>query len=101
MTRRTWLVFCAVQLLGWILFSFAKYYGAGFSQSPLVAFSWLAAILLFLPGDLLVMALDETLNRVPNALVRPLVMVACNAVFWFACSAVWRIWRKLRDRHQL
>ena len=97
MTRRTrlvfWLVFCAVQLAGWNLLSFADYFGAGISQSPFVAFPWLAAVLLLFPGFLLAAALN-----VPTLIVRLLVTVTCNAIFWFACSAAWR---KLRGKHQV
>lgn len=102
MTRRTrlvfWLVFCAVQLAGWNLLSFADYFGRGVSQSPFVAFPWLAGVLLLFPGFPLAIALDDILHRVPNLIVRLLVTVACNAIFWFACSAAWR---KLRGKHQV
>ena len=91
-------MFCAVQLLGWIFLSFADYFGAGISQSPFVMFPWLAGVLLLLPGFPLAIALDDILNRAPTLIDRFLVTVACNAIFWFACSAAWR---KLRGKHQV
>jgi hypothetical protein len=99
--RPLWVVFCGVQLLGCSLVGFASLMGQGTSQSPLVMFPWLAGFLLLLPGDLLAIALDDRLNRVPTFTVRFLVTLACNAIFWVACSLVWRIWRKLRHKHQV
>jgi hypothetical protein len=96
--RPPWLVFCAVQLLGLILVGFASLVGQGTSQSPLVMFPWLAGVLLLLPGDVLAVALDDYFNRAPTLMGRSLVTVACNAIFWVACLAVWRIWRKLRGK---
>ena len=99
MTRGTrlvfWLAFCAVQLAGWNLLSFADYVGAGDSQSPFVMFTELAGVLLLFPGFLLAAELG------PDLIVRLLVTVACNAIFWFACSAACSAaWRKLRGKHQ-
>ncbi len=90
MTGRTrlvfWLVFCGVQLLGWIFLNVRD------------MFAWLGGVLLLFPGFLLAIALDAILNRVPTLVVRFAVTVACNAIFWFACSAAWR---KLRGNHQV
>ena len=103
-TRRTWLVFCAIQLLGILLGNLARLLGLTDTQSPFVMFPVLAGWVLLLPGFAVAVALNNIPNRVPAPIVRFLVsfpgMVACNAIFWFACSAVWRIWRKLRSKHQ-
>lgn len=61
-------------------------------------FTWLASVLLLFPGFLLAVAFSDILNRVPTPVrlaVNVGVTVACNALFWFACSAAWR---RLRDK---
>jgi hypothetical protein len=94
--ERTWLLaFGAVQLLGLFLVHLRGLLGQ--PENVLFAFPWLAGIVLLLPSDLLLIALDETLHRTPteSEFVRSLVIVACNAIFWLACFAVWR---KLRGK---
>jgi hypothetical protein len=86
-TRRTSLVFCAVQLLGCILGNFAGLVGQVETQNPFVMFPVLAGELLLLPGNLLAIALNETLNGGLTDVDFLLVTVACNAIFWFAGSA--------------
>jgi hypothetical protein len=93
-----WLIFCAAQLLGWILVNLASAAGHVGSQSPFVAVPWLAGVVLLFPGFALAVALDEYLNRVPTLFIPFLVTVACNAIFWVACSAAWR---KLRGKRQV
>jgi len=96
--RRTWLVFCAVQLLGWILSSLASLLGLVDTQNPLVMFPVLAGNVLLLPGFVLAIALDDYLNRIPSFFGRFLVTTVCNAIFWVVCLAAWR---KLRGKHQV
>ena len=101
MTRRTrlvfWIAFCAVQLAGWNLGGIQSYIGTTDSQSPFVLFTELTGILLLFPGFPLVAT-----QLGPNLIVRFLVTVACNAIFWFACSAACSAaWRKLRGKHQV
>lgn len=86
MTERTRLVFCGVQLVGCTI---------GMVGNPLL---WLAGNLLLFPGLQLAIALDAMLNRVPTPVVRIAVTVACNTIFWFACSAAWL---KLRGKQQV
>ena len=84
MNKRTWLVFCAVQLIGWIPGSFAS----PETQNPFVMFPVLAGELLLFPGFFVAIALDDILNRAPTLGVRFAVTVACNVIFWVACSAM-------------
>ena len=88
MNKRTWLVFCAVQFIGWILGDFASLLGQAETQNPFVMFPVLAGELLLFPGFFVAIALDDILNRAPTLGVRFAVTVACNAVFWVACSAL-------------
>jgi hypothetical protein len=53
-------------------------------------------------NDAVAIALDDSLNRAPTLVVRFAVTFACNAIFWFACSAACSAaWRKLRGKHQV
>jgi len=90
--RRTWLVFGAFQIVGCTLAS----YGTVYSESAFVRGSWLCGFLLLLPGNLPAMALNQKLVHVRTAYIFFPVAVACNAMLWVSCSAVWRILR--RDR---
>jgi len=58
-SKRAWLVFSALQIVGCILAS----YGTMYSESAFVRGAWLCGFLLLLPGRLLAMALDQKLVR--------------------------------------
>jgi hypothetical protein len=90
--KRAWLIFGAVQIIGCILAG----YGTVYSESAFVRGSWLCGFLLLLPGNLPAMALSQTLVHVRAAYIFFPVVVACNAMLWVMCSAVWRMLR--RDR---
>ena len=92
MSKRLWLIFGAVQIVGCILAS----YGTVYSESAFVRGSWLCGFLLLLPGNLPAMALSQTLVHVRPAYIFFPVVVACNATLCVTCSAVWRMLR--RDR---
>ena len=49
---------------------------------------------LLLPGNLPGMALDQTLWHIKTGYIFFPVAVGCNALFWIACWAVWRIIRR-------
>lgn len=85
MHRRTWLVFCIVQFVGCIFAS----YGTKYSESAFVRASWLAGIILLLPGNFLVKAAAENLSYLRAALVFFPVSVGLNAILWAAFSAAW------------
>jgi hypothetical protein len=84
--RRTWVVFCAVQLVGCIFAS----YGTVYSESAFVRSSWLVGFLLLLPGNLPATALAEKLTHVRTALVFFPVAVGSNAILWTALSSAIR-----------
>jgi hypothetical protein len=86
MKRRTWVVFCAVQLAGCILAS----YGTVYSESAFVRSSWLAGFLLLLPGNLPATLLAQKLIHVRTALVFFPVAVGFNAILWIALSSAIR-----------
>ena len=81
--RRTWVVFCAVQLVGCIFAS----YGTVYSESAFVRSSWLVGFLLLLPGNLPATALAEKLIHVRTAIVFFPVAVGFNAILWAALSS--------------
>jgi hypothetical protein len=94
-TRRTWLLtFCAVQLLGYVL----PWAGSRPGQEGLF-WTWATGFLLLFPGLQLAIDLDYHLgfDRVP---IYP-TAIACNAVFWAMCFAVFALGRKLRGKHQV
>jgi len=84
--RRTWVVFCAVQLVGCIFAS----YGTVYSESAFVRWSWLAGFLLLLPGNLPATLLAEKLIHVRADLVFFPVAVGFNAILWTALSSAIR-----------
>jgi hypothetical protein len=89
-SKRDWLVFGIVQIIGCILAS----YGTMYSESEFVRGSWLCGFLLLLPGNLPAMALNQKLVHVRAAYIFFPVAVSCNATLWVTCSAVWRILRR-------
>jgi hypothetical protein len=89
-SKRTWLVFGFVQIVGCILAG----YGTVYSESAFVRGSWLCGFLLLLPGNLPAMALNQKLVHVRPAYIFFPVAVACNAMLWVTCSAVWRMLRR-------
>ena len=86
MKRRTWVVFCAVQLVGCIFAS----YGTVYSESAFVRSSWLVGFLLLLPGNLPATLLAQKLIHVRTALVFFPVAVGLNAIVWIALSSAIR-----------
>jgi hypothetical protein len=94
MKRRTWIVFCAVQLVGCIFAS----YGTVYSESAFVGSSWLAGFPLLLPGNLPATMLAQKFVHVRTALVFFPVAIGFNAILWIAFSS---LWRTLRGRKPL
>lgn len=90
MSRRAWLVFAAIQLIGCALAS----YGTVYSESAFVRGSWLVGFLLLLPGNLPAMAVGQTLIHVRTAYIFFALTVACNAMLWAVCSTLWRALRR-------
>jgi hypothetical protein len=93
-SKRSWLIFGAIQIVGCILAA----YGTVYSDSAVVRGSWVCGLLLLLPGNLPAMALDQKLVHVRTAYLFFPIAVACNALLWVTCSAVWRVLG--RDRHE-
>jgi len=89
-SKRAWLVFGSVQIIGCILAT----YGTVYSESAFVRWSWLCGFLLLLPGNLPAMALNQKLVHVRTAYIFFPVAVASNAMLWVTCSAVWRMIRR-------
>ncbi|HEV3511222.1 MAG TPA: hypothetical protein VGS05_05925 [Candidatus Sulfotelmatobacter sp.] len=90
MSKRAWVVFGSVQIIGCILAT----YGTVYSESTFVRGSWLFGFLLLLPGNLPAMALDQKMMHVRTAYVFLPVAVACNALLWMICAEVWRMVRR-------
>jgi hypothetical protein len=80
LSKRAWLAFAAVQVIGGIL----AFCGAMYRESVFVF-----GFRLLLPGILPAMVLSQ---KLPGLLFFPLT-VACNATFWVTSAAVWRILR--------
>ena len=91
MSKRAWLIFGAVQMVGCILVG----YGTMLSESALVRGSWLSGRLLLLLGWLPAMVVVQVIHARARYVFLP-VMVACNAILWMTCSALWRILRRGR-----
>lgn len=89
-SKRAWLVFGSVQIIGCILAS----YGTVYSESAFVRGSWLFGFLLLLPGNLPAMALNQKMVHVRTAYVFLPVAIACNALLWMTCAEVWRVLRR-------
>jgi hypothetical protein len=88
-SKRAWLIFGVVQILGCI----AASYGTVYSESAFVRGSWFCGLVLLLPGNLPALVLSEKLWHVRTAYIFFPVAVACNAVLWVTCSLVSRILR--------
>lgn len=86
MKPRTWVVFCAVQLVGCIFASYATVY----SESAFVRSSWLIGFLLLLPGNLPATLLAQELTHVRTAFVSFPVAVGLNAILWIVLSSAVR-----------
>ena len=102
MSKRAWLIFAVAQFVGCVFAS----YGTTYSESAFVRNSWVCGFLLLLPGNLPAMALNQTFVDVRPAYIFFPVAVACNAMFWLTCSAIWRILRRdrawgLSDRYSI
>lgn len=87
MSKRTWLVFAAIQAAGCTLAAF----GTVYSESAVIRASWLIGFLLLLPGNLPAMAVSQTLIHVRTADIFFPIAVACNALLWILCAALWRM----------
>ena len=90
MSKRAWLVFGVLQIVGCILAS----YGTVYSYSRFVRESWLCGFLLLLPGNLPATAIAQKLIHVRTAYIFFPVAVGCNALVWITSSLVWRILRR-------
>jgi hypothetical protein len=89
-SKRAWLIFGAVQIIGCILAG----YGTVYSELAFVRGSWLCGFLLLLPGNLPAMALNQKLVHVRPAYIFFPVAIACNAMLWVTCSAAWGMLRR-------
>ena len=89
MSRRAWLAFAAIQAVGCSLAS----WGTVYSESAFVRGSWLIGFLLLLPGNLPAMAVDQRLIHTRTVYVFFPIAIACNAILWVTCGAVWRTLR--------
>lgn len=90
MSKRTCLVFAAIQTAGCIFAS----YGAVYSESAFVRGSWLAGFLLLLPGNLPAQAANQVLIHVRTVFIFIPVAVASNGILWITFSGFWRILRR-------
>jgi hypothetical protein len=88
-SKRAWLIFGAVQMVGCILLA----YGTMLSESAFVRGSSLSGFLLLLPGYLPAMVVGQVIHVRTRYVFFP-VAAACNAIFWLMCSALWRILRR-------
>jgi hypothetical protein len=91
-SKRAWLIFGALQIVGCVVAS----YGTVYSESAFVRGSWFCGFLLLLPGSLPATILSQELVHVRTAYIFFPVSVATNAVVWVTCSALWRILRHQR-----
>jgi hypothetical protein len=89
-SKRAWLIFGVVQILGCI----AASYGTVYSESAFVRWSWVCGLVLLLPGNLPALVLSEKLWHVRTAYIFIPIAVACNAMLWVTCSLVSRILRR-------
>jgi hypothetical protein len=90
MSKRAWLSFTVVQILG----CFFASYGIEYTTSAFVRASWLIGFLLLLPGNVPALAVNETLTQVRNAYIFFPIAIACNALLWIVVAAIWRrLWR--------
>jgi hypothetical protein len=96
MSKRTWLVFAAIQAVGCTLAGF----GTVYSESALIRGAWLVGFLLLVPGNLPAMALGQTLIHVRTAYVFFPVAIACNLLLWLMCSTLWRAFRPNTPKNQ-
>jgi hypothetical protein len=94
MSKRAWMSFTVVQLLGCIFAS----YGTEYTTSAFVRASWLIGFLLLLPGNIPALAVNEPLTHVRAAYVFFPVAIACNAMLWVFVAAIWRMLRRETPR---
>lgn len=90
MSKRAFLVFAVVQIVGCILAS----YGTVYSESAFVRGSWLIGFLLLLPGNLPAIAVGQTLIHVRTAYIFFPVTLASNLLLWLMWSGLWRTLRR-------
>jgi hypothetical protein len=93
MSKRTWLVFAIVQIIGGILAS----YGTVYSEYSFVRWSWGGGFLLLLPGYVPAMSVAEKFIHVQTAYIFFPVTFSVNALVWIACSASWRKVQRIRS----
>jgi hypothetical protein len=89
MSKRVWVIFGAVQIVGCIFAS----YGTAYSESAFVRGSWVFGFLLLLPGNIPGMLLSQKFVNVQTAYIFFPVAVGCNAMLWVTCSAAWQMLR--------
>jgi hypothetical protein len=91
-SKRAWLVFASIQIVGCVFAS----YGTVYSESAFVRASWLCGFLLLLPGNLSAMVLSQKFVHVRTAYIFFPVAVACNAMVCVTCQGLWQILRRER-----
>ena len=89
MSKRAWLIFATIQIIGSILAA----YGTTYSESIFVRGSWLLGFLLLFPGNLAGLAVSDVFTHIRPAYIFFPVAIVCNAVTWLASCAVWRVLR--------
>jgi hypothetical protein len=96
-SKRAWVVFTRVQLLGCVFAS----YGTVYATSAFVRASWLIGFLLLLPGNIPAQAVNERAHYVRAAYVFFPIAIACNAMLWVVVAAIWRKIRgqAVKDSH--
>jgi len=92
MNKRKWLlVFCAVQLLGWILGNLRGLLGA--EEDIIFVFPWAAGMLLLSPG----LPVSFYIHSDSSLFFRVWFTTACNGVVWAMCFAAFALVGKLID----
>ena len=86
MSKRAWLIFATIQIIGSILAG----YGTTYSESVFARGSWLLGFILLFPGNLPGLAVSDVLAHIRPAYVFFPVAVVCNAITWVTSCAVWR-----------
>ena len=87
MSKRAWLIFAAIQIIGSILAA----YGTTYSESPFVRGSWLVGFILLFPGNLPGLAVSSALTHIRPAYIFFPVAIAGNAITWVTTCSVWRV----------
>ena len=85
-SKRAWLIFAAIQIIGSILTAF----GTTYSESAFVRGSWLVGFLLLFPGNLPGLAVSAALIHIRPAYIFFPVAIVSNAITWVTTCAVWR-----------